>query len=277
MVKHGLLMETSEAPRIVSWFFDRTFKRWKLIHQTQPLMMLAARFAGMRGTKVDGSWSGFADDLFIKDELPDPTADSAKDVILNNAASLNKTLAEDWYKQIRRKFKILPSIRRYGEQRRLTSVVPFGKFLGRARHLGGRYAFNGSKKAEIECRLQAMAANWSALRSIWFARSPRGHKRLIFLSRIVSASITGLDAYAAWPGDLSRIDKKICRYLRALSKGKAHDHAATESHGRSWTNAQLLHKWKVLPARAEIAIRRVKWWQATTEHNHAHLQTMAAI
>ena len=34
---------------------------------------------------------------------------------------------------------------------------------------------------------------------------------------------------------------------------------------------------QVLPARAEIAIRRVKWWQAMTKHNHAHWQTMAAI
>ena len=59
----------------------------------------------------------------------------------------------------------------------------------------------------------------------------------------------------------------------ALSKGRAYDSAATESHGRSWTNAQLLHKWEVLPARAEIPIRRVKWVQAMTEHNHAHLQT----
>ena len=50
-----------------------------------------------------------------------------------------------------------------------------------------------------------------------------------------------------------------------FSKGKAHDHAATECHGRCWTNAQLLHKWKVLPAREEMAIRRIKWWQAMTE------------
>ena len=56
--------------------------------------MLAAPFAEMRGTRVDGSWSGFADGLFIKDVLPDHTADSAKDVILNNAASLDKALAE---------------------------------------------------------------------------------------------------------------------------------------------------------------------------------------
>ena len=78
----------------------------------------------------------------------------------------------------------------------------------------------------------------------------------------------GLDAYASSPCDLD---------LRALSKGKAQDCVATESHGHSWTNSQLFHKWKVLPARAEIAIRRVRWRQAMTEHNHAHLQRMAAV
>ena len=103
-------METSEAPRIFSWSFDKTFKRWKLHHQTP-----TAHDAG--GT------------LFIKDVLPDRTADSAKDVILNNAASLDNTLAEDRYRQNLRKFEIVPSIRRYGEQRRLTSLVPFGKIF----------------------------------------------------------------------------------------------------------------------------------------------------
>ena len=192
---------------------------------------------------------GFADGLFIKDVLPDHTADSAKDVILNNASSLN-TQTEDRYKQNFREWEIVPSIRRYGEQTRLTSLVPFGKILGRARRFGGRYTFNGSNKAEIGCRTQAMAANWSALRGFWFARSPWSHRRLIFLSRIVSASITGLDAYAASPGELNRIDKKICRYLRAFSNGKPYK--------RSWTSVQLLQKWKVLP----FGIRMVEWWQA---------------
>ena len=85
--------------------------------------MLAAPFAGMRGTKVDGSWSGFADDLFIKDVLSDHKANAAKDVILNNAASLDHTLAEDQYKQNLRKLEIVPSIRRNGERRRLTPLV----------------------------------------------------------------------------------------------------------------------------------------------------------
>ena len=54
MVKHGLPMETSEAPRIFSWAFDKTFKRWKMSHQTPPSMM----FTALRGSTVDGSWSG---------------------------------------------------------------------------------------------------------------------------------------------------------------------------------------------------------------------------
>ena len=181
---------------------------------------------------MDGSRSGFAYDLFTKDELPDHTAESTKDIILSNAPSLDETLAEDKYKQNLRKLEIVPSIRRHGEQRRLTSLVPFGEILGRARHFGGRYAFKGSNKALIECRLQAMAANWSALRGFWFARSPWSHRRLIFMSRIVSASITGLDACAASPGELNRLDKNLCRNLKAHSEGRAYDSAATESRAQ---------------------------------------------
>ena len=160
-------------------------------HHHRLSITLSAPFAGMKGTPVDGSWSGFADDLFNKDELSDHTAESVKHIILN------ATLAKDRYKRNLCELEIVLSIRRYGEQRRLTSLVSFGKILGRAGLHGRCYAFNRSNKAEIECRLQLMAAKWSVLRGFWFARSPWSHRRLIFLSRIVSASITGFDAYAA--------------------------------------------------------------------------------
>ena len=117
MVKHGLLMGTSEARRVVSRALHRTFKRWEMNHQTPPHMMSSAPFTALRGSKVDGPWSGFADDLVIKDELPDHTAESAKDIIVSNAASVDETLAEDRYKQNLRKLEIVPSIRRYGEQK----------------------------------------------------------------------------------------------------------------------------------------------------------------
>ena len=65
------------------------------------------------------------------------------------------TLAEDRYKQNPRKMEIVPSIRLFGEQRRLTSLVPFGKILGRARHLGGRCALSAvatKRKSSADCR-----------------------------------------------------------------------------------------------------------------------------
>ena len=194
------------------------------------------------GAPVDGS--GFADDLFINGELPHHTAEAAKDIIPNNAVSLDSTLAKDRYTENFSKLEHVPSIRRYGEQRRLAALIPFGMILGRARHLGGRYAFNGSKKVEFECWLQSLAVEWAALGGLRFARAPWRQRRLIFLSRNVSASITGLASYAASPGELNRLDKKVSTCLRALCKGQAHDSSATERHGRSWTNAQLLHTWK---------------------------------
>ena len=87
----------------------------------------------------------------------------------------------------------------------------------------------------------------------------------------------GSRCICSFTGRIESAGQKVCPYLRALSKGEAYEIASNERHGRSWTNAQLLHKLRVLPTRAEIAIRRVKWWQAMTEHNHAHLLTMAAI
>ena len=173
MVKHGSLMETSEAPRILSWACDKTFKRWKLSHQTPQSIMLSAPFTAVRGSKVDGSWSGFADNLFITDELPDHTAESAKDIILSNAAD-----------DSHRWFPLERSLAGPGTSEAATIST-------------------GATKRKPSAGCKRWRATWSALRGFWFARSPWSHRRLIFLSRIVSASITGLDAYAASLGGRS--------------------------------------------------------------------------
>ena len=115
--------------RIFLWSFDKTFKRCELNHQTSPPMMLATPLAVTGGRKVDGSWSGFADDLFTKGVLPDHTADSAKDVILNNAEALDKHIGRGSVQAKNlRNLEIVPSLRRHGEQRRLALLVPFGRF-----------------------------------------------------------------------------------------------------------------------------------------------------
>ena len=67
---------------------------------------------GRRSFRRDGGNASVADDLFIKNELPDHTAESAKNIILNSAAPLDATLAEDRYKQNLNKLETVSSIRR---------------------------------------------------------------------------------------------------------------------------------------------------------------------
>ena len=69
----------------------------------------------------------------------------------------------------------------------------------------------------------------------------------------------------------------VCLDRRSRRVRDDTDSSANERRGRSLTNTQLLHKWRVLPARAEIAIRRIQRWQDMTKHNRAHLQAMTAI
>ena len=74
---------------------------------------------------MDGSWSGFADDLFIKDELPDHTAESAKDIIIEQRSVTGRNGGRGQVLKNLRKLETVPSIRQYGERRRLTSLVLF--------------------------------------------------------------------------------------------------------------------------------------------------------
>ena len=63
--------------------------------------------------------------------------------------------------RISRKPDMVPCIRRYGEQRRLTALILVGNIVDGARHLGDGHAFNESNKAGIQCMLRSMTVNWS--------------------------------------------------------------------------------------------------------------------
>ena len=196
MVKHGLLMGTSEAPRIFSWGFDKTFRRWKMSHQT-PLSMMLSRIVELLRRRLVHQGRGFRPhrgncERHHPEQRINIGRDAGRGQIQTKSAKAGDCTE---YPQIR--------------GTKTPHLAGFGKILGRARHLGGRCSFNGSNKAEIDCRLKAMMANWVALRGFWFARSPWSNRRLIFLSRVVSAGTTSIYAYAASSSELNKLDKKL--------------------------------------------------------------------
>ena len=120
---------------------------------------------------------------------------------------------------------------------------------------------------------KAMAANWWALRDFWFARSPWSHKRLIFLPRIVSAPITQ-HRQVNWIGLMKRFAGMYVHSPRewpmTTLRRRATDAVGQTSN--SFTSRRCYQHERRLQSEESI-----HWWQAVTEHNHAHLQTMAAI
>ena len=111
MVKHGLLMCTSEAPRIFSWSFDKTSERWRLDitlcrqrcchHLSQEWEECQLTGLGTPLRIIDSSRTSYCT----------TQRRSPRDIILNNGASLDAVLAEDRYKQNLRKLEIVPSFR----------------------------------------------------------------------------------------------------------------------------------------------------------------------
>ena len=143
-------MGTSETPRIFSWSSDNTLKRWKLTHQTSRdggnksgrlLERLCRRRVHQR--RATRSHSGVSQRRHFEQR------NITRYYAGGGSVQAKPSQAEHSAKRV---------------QKRLTSLVSFGKILGRARHLRGRRAFNGSQKAEIECTLQAMVANCLGLR-----------------------------------------------------------------------------------------------------------------
>ena len=75
------------------------------------------------------------------------------------------------------------------------------------------------------------------MRGFWFARSRWNHGRLIFSYRIVSAAVTGPASYALFP-----MRSEVARPTN-LPVSASPGLRQWRPHGRSLTNAQLLHNW----------------------------------
>eukprot|EP00959_Pyramimonas_sp_CCMP1952_P174516 3647139-Pyramimonas_sp.AAC.1 len=58
-------------------------------------------------------------------------------------------------------------------------------------------------------------------------------------------------------------------------KGSATDWGGT--HAVSWSNAELLRDWRILPSAGELAVRRVRWLQSMVQRTYAHVQTVSVL
>ena len=120
-----------------------------------------------------------------------------------------------------------------------------------------------------------MKAGWRELGSFWFSRAPKEVKRCAFMAFIVSASQSALASYAPSRRQYAQLDVCMCAWLRRMEQGRACSWVGDRA--RAMSSYELLRRWRLLPARFEDAVRRVRWLQDMLRSPEANQQVVASL
>ena len=142
--------------------------------------------------------------------------------IEENNALLNENIERRGYRYNQRKQELVPSLRRRASQRAIFTSSRFAdRCKAHARHLGGLLSWNGKNGHEVNKRTRALCAGWARLQGSWTEQMPWKLVRMLFLSLVQSAALTGLESYVITRTEARRIDVELTKRLRVLMKGKA--------------------------------------------------------
>ena len=100
---------------------------------------------------------------------------------------------------------------------------------------------------------------------------------MIFVSSVVSHSISGLVAFVWLAKDALVIDSTQCHLLRKIMRGKAAFRDADGRVIRAMSNPQVLQYWRVLPNLFEIRLQRLNLYKSRCRHPKAFAQPIAAV
>lgn len=161
---------------------------------------------GVTSGIVDASLSFFADDMAQ---------------LWHSSRSLDGHLAEGGYKQNMSKNEIVSSMRNGAANRGSAKAELLGRRQVAARYLGGRQTWNNSMRVETQYRLRAKTSNWMFLNRYWTSGAPRRQKRLMFVVRVQTAALTGVDSLPLARRETLVLVGKMGKWLRAMVTGGA--------------------------------------------------------
>ena len=158
---------------------------------------------------VDGSLNCFADDLCRKLPVRDDLAETTIDLLHKNRTALDAELEQRGYTQNHNKNDTVASLRSYRQNKKLMgSNIPGGVHPA-ARYLGAQQTWNAAANTEIGYRIMGMNQNWMRMQRLWFSKALARWRRLVFLVRIQSVALTGLEAVVPTEQALRMLDTKM--------------------------------------------------------------------
>ena len=277
----GNFIGSAEGPVFFMAAFQRSVEDW--LARTEeffsPVVLVDPCSVTAAG-EINGDISTFADDTFATRVVPEGDPVDALRLVELDDFHFNAAVSSGGWAQNKEKREIVPSFRSLTGAKKIEGLLRAKGFEGRvastARHLGGMHSWNGCAAPELANRLKAMNVGWLELGGFWFEPAAFKIKREIFIGKIVEAAHSGGLAFCFSRKQFGQIDAKMSGFLRAMLRGQAFENSG-EGEKSKWTNLMVFRRWRILPAFAEAALRRVKWLQAMVKAPAAHAQTRAAL
>ena len=183
---------------------------------------------------MDASWSGFADDMAVthiglnkaRTGPLGPGPGTAMQLHLQLSQSkedFDEAVGLGKLKQNASKRELVPGLLTQNEHRKFELMAKEGEGMvgPRARHLGGRYTYNGGNAAEVKHRIQALETGWAIMGDFWRSRNAWGLERALFIGIVQEAALSALETYALSAKEEKKIDVAIIKKLRGLMRGTA--------------------------------------------------------
>ncbi|CAK0846868.1 unnamed protein product [Prorocentrum cordatum] len=266
----GFVGDASE-PEISMGNYHHAVRAWSTFERLQTAGAMAINFS--KFPAIDASMGAFMDDIF-KTALVDRETINAEDIAAaskRNDMLLDQALAARMCAQNRSKQDVVPALR----SRQLTRQVVLGLRRSGCRagyelkHLRAWFNAVGSNASELKARLQALNRGWTMVRGFWGSHAPKRVKRLMFISLVSGAGLSGT-ASMAWAESENRaICSALAKKLRYLMSGAA---AFKGGQVRSLTSREVYRYWQLAPLALEATVQRLQAWQSVFRNpaNHAH-------
>ena len=188
------------------------FQRIIYVHGSRPFVF---RTPLLDNSPVDGSIFTFLDDV-LKFLLACSAAEAGRNYE-NKTPSLTEHLTHMFFLQNEGKQESIGFLQDRREARRLFAPgLLQGKVCVHMRELGALLSPSGSNKPEREARIGAANKGWNQLQCFWTASAPYRVKRIAFISRVMSAALSGLEAFYFTPADAKALDITLVKKLRAM-------------------------------------------------------------
>ncbi|CAK0853967.1 unnamed protein product [Prorocentrum cordatum] len=224
--------------------------------------------------EVDASLGCFMDDTFKTQLLSAPQ--SASEVIRlslrSDSQGLDQALLERAYGQNRAKQDVVPAFpSRQLVRRTIAELNRSGcRSIYELKHLGAWFNAVNSNSNELKARLAAITKGWMMVQGFWYSSSPLRIKRLMFISLVSGAALSGTVAFCWTAAETKQLCGALACKLRSMMGGTA---KAGPSHITTLTTREVYRHWNIVPFALEATVQRLKAWQAIARapRNHAHL------